>query len=480
MSISRNTTYNIIGTLLPVLVALLTIPIYVKLIGDQRYAVISISWLLLGYFGVFDFGIGKAAAQRISVLNTNVSKRSSSFWTALSLNTFFGILGGLIILPVAQFFFSEKFIVDPGLIPEILHALPWLVVAVPFATINSVLNGSLQAVEKFGYINIINSLGSILFQVLPLFVALKGILNLEVLLAVAIFARFSGLLLLFFVAIHFVSNKKIPVFDLNEAKKLFKFGGWIAVSSFISPIMVMADRFLIGSIISARAVTLYTVPYQLAERAALIPNALGMSLFPRFAKGAKHNAENLAIISISSLQFLMTTLILVAILNADLILSIWMSSEFSKESSLVLKIILVGFWINGLARVPLNLLQALGKPKIVAISHLLQVVPYFILLTLVLDIWGIEGAAFAFTARVFLDYVLLSWFSGILKNSFHSVAFGMFLLLAALIISLQDFSNLFFVVLSQSILILITIIWSYNIAPRLVKHKIKTFLNYII
>ena len=83
MSITRNTTYNVIGTLVPVIVALVTIPIYIKMIGDERYAVLSIAWLLLGYFGVFDLGIGKAAAQRISILQTKSYEKSMTFWSGV-------------------------------------------------------------------------------------------------------------------------------------------------------------------------------------------------------------------------------------------------------------------------------------------------------------------------------------------------------------------------------------------------------------
>lgn len=476
MSVTRNTTYNVIGTLVPVIVALVTIPIYIKMIGDERYAVLSIAWLLLGYFGVFDLGIGKAAAQRISILQTKSYEKSVTFWTALSLNASLGALGGIVILPVAQYFFSEQFKVDSNFVPEILNALPWLVLAVPLATITSVLNGALQGMEKFAHINIINSTGSILFQVLPLFVALQGIVDLEVLLAVAIVARFSGLIVLFFVAVRFVSYKRVPTFSGAEARKLLKFGGWVAISSFVSPIMVMADRFIIGAVLGAKAVTIYAVPYQLAERSTLIPNALGSSLFPRFAKGGKSDPKVLAIDSINILQLFMTSLILIVILQADFILSIWISPDFAKESSLVLKIILIGFWVNGLARIPFNMLQASGKPKIVAISHLVQILPYCLLLLVGLNMWGIEGAAFAFSLRVFFDYVLLGWLSGILIRTLPLLIFGVLSLITALVLSLQDISFMTMAICQIS-LILITLQWSVKQSPHFLKVRLGTLIK---
>ena len=476
MSITRNTTYNVIGTLAPVITALATIPIYIKVIGDERYAVLSIAWLLLGYFGVFDLGIGKATAQRVSVFQNQSYERRVTFWTALSLNTSLGILGGIVILPVAQYFFSEQFKVDVNFIPEILNALPWLILAVPLATITSVLNGVLQGMEKFAHINIINSTGSILFQILPLYVALQGTVDLQVLLAVAIVARFSGLIILFFVAIWFVSFKKAPVFSLAEARNLLKFGSWVAVSSFISPIMVMADRFIIGAILGAKAVTIYTVPYQLAERSTLIPNALGSSLFPRFAKDFQSDPKVLAVESINILQLFMTSLILIAILHADFILSIWISPDFAKESSLVLKIILIGFWVNGLSRITFNMLQASGRPKMVAINHLVQILPYGLLLFVGMNMWGIEGAALAFSLRVFFDFILLAWLSGILIRLLPLLIFGVLLLIIALVLSLQDISYTSMAI-SQISLILITVQWSVKQSPHFLKERLRSLIN---
>ena len=108
MSIKRNSIYNLLGTVLPIIASLIAIPIYLKTIGDARYGILSIVWLLLGYFGLFDIGLGRATAQRIAELRDGLSSdRAKVFWTALLINSGLGILGGLILWPIAYYLFSQ-------------------------------------------------------------------------------------------------------------------------------------------------------------------------------------------------------------------------------------------------------------------------------------------------------------------------------------------------------------------------------------
>lgn len=433
MSIRKHTVYNLAGALLPLGLALVTIPLYIKLIGDARYGVLAIAWLLLGYFGLFDLGLGRATAQRIAALGDGSPRQcAETFWTALAMNSGLGVIGGLVIWPVAIYFFGKVFSVDDALRPELARAIPWLVLAVPLATLSGVLSGALQGRAQFLELNIISVLSSMLIQLVPLSVAWLHGSDLAWLLPATILARVLALITLFWRCQVYLLQGQPRSISRSQAQSLLQFGGWVTVTSLVSPMMVILDRFVIGAVLGAKAVTYYTVPFQLAERTVVLPGALTSALFPRLAASDIDEARQLAATAIRSLAVVMTPLMVVGVLLIEPFLRWWLNPEFASHAGLPAQILLLSFWINGFAGIPYAQLQALGRPDLVAKCHLAELIPYLALLYAGLHFWGISGAAMVFGLRTFFDCVLLALFAGTLRDGATVLFAPVLLLLSAL------------------------------------------------
>ena len=59
-TIARNTIWNIVGQSLPLLLAVVAIPLLIRRLGVDRFGVLTLAWALVGYFGLFDLGLGRA------------------------------------------------------------------------------------------------------------------------------------------------------------------------------------------------------------------------------------------------------------------------------------------------------------------------------------------------------------------------------------------------------------------------------------
>jgi len=58
----KNFFFNLVGMALPIVSSLVTVPIYIHHMGVERYGVLSVVWILLGYLGFLDFGLSRAGA----------------------------------------------------------------------------------------------------------------------------------------------------------------------------------------------------------------------------------------------------------------------------------------------------------------------------------------------------------------------------------------------------------------------------------
>ena len=86
-AIAKNTIYNLLGNVIPVIFAVAFIPPLIKGLGTERFGILSLAWMIIGYFSFFDFGIGrgltKIVAERIGL---NQSEQIAKvFWSSLFL-----------------------------------------------------------------------------------------------------------------------------------------------------------------------------------------------------------------------------------------------------------------------------------------------------------------------------------------------------------------------------------------------------------
>lgn len=466
MSIRRHTTYNLLGAVLPIGVSLVTVPIYLDLIGEARYGVLALAWLLLGYFGLFDLGLGRSVAQSLATLrDAPPGERATTFWTGLGVNLGLGLAGGALIWPAAHFLFAGAITIEPDLQVEINAAIPWLVLAVPLATLSSVLTGALQGRERFFELNVIAVVCAVMLQVLPLGVAIWQGANLGVLLPAALCARLVTAVALFACCRRHVYGGSRPSFDTARAGQLLRFGGWVTVTSLVGPMMVILDRFVIGALAGAKSVSHYTVPFDVAGRSTLISGSLVSALFPRLAASGAVEARQLAEESLRVLLVVMTPLTMLAVLLVKPFLALWIAPAFADKAGLTAQILLVGFWANALATIPYAKLQAEGRPDLVAKCHVGELLPYFALLYTGLTFFGLPGAAVAFALRVLLDLGLLTHFAGLFAYGLRAMAVPAALVLTAFMLALRFDDQPLALAAVAAMCPVLASIWAWRDAP---------------
>lgn len=432
MSIRRNTIFNLAGSVLPLVISLATVPFYLKLIGDVRYGILAIVWMLLDYFGFFDLGIGKATANQMARLGESpASERKTVFWTGVAVNAVLGIVGGLVLWGGGDYllggYFAAK--VSASMHEELRSALPWLALSIPVATISAVCIASLEARERFLSLNRLQVSGAALYQLLPLGIAWWQGPTLNLLIAAAVSARIATSLPLFLSCCRHVPLQGFPRFSSALLKPLFSYGGWVTLTALVSPLLISLDRFLIGSQLGLAAVTHYTVPFTLVNKFQIIPASLSRTLFPRFSQMSWDESARMAHESVLGLVTVITPLIVAGIVLMKPFLTLWIGADLAELSAPVGEVLLVGVWINSLAFVPFGMLQAQQRPDVVGKFHVLELIPYIAALWAGLSFFGVQGAAWVWVMRVTVDAILLFSAVGLGRRIARDIWFGFLMLM---------------------------------------------------
>lgn len=408
----RNVLLNLLGLGLPLIIGFFSMPLIISGLGKEKFGVLSLAWMVLGYAGLFDLGLGRATTKYIAsaVSQGQKEKVPSIFWTTVMIQLGFGLVGTIVLYFLSPFLVEKIFKIPGWLQTEAKNSFYFLALVVPLLLVFSSFSGLLEVWQRFDLINAVkipltslNFLLAAATYFFPLSLA-------EIILAM-VALRFVGTLLLFFFCSRQVPelSKKID-FRIGLFPRLISFGGWVTISNLAGPFLVYFERFLIGALLSMEAVSYYTAPYEVITRFWILPTSLVLTLFPVFSTWNEERREEVSglFFQASKLLFLlMGPMILFLSLMAREIFSLWLGKEFMVESSVVFQILAWGVFINSLAHLPLALLQGMGRPDLPAKFHLIELPIYALLAWLLVRLAGIEGAALAWTLRVTIDALLL-------------------------------------------------------------------------
>jgi len=411
--LARNTLLNLVGHVVPLVVGLLTIPYVVRELGNEGFGILSIAWVLLGYFSLFDLGLGRATTKFVAEClgRGELSRLPGLVWTSLTYQMIFGLVGSLLVAGFIPTLVDRILKISPPLVSETKTSFFLLAASLPLVLATTALRSVLESAQRFDLVNLVKVPANVSVFLLPA-IALAVGLRLPGIILLLVISRLTATLAYLALCLRiFPTLARNISIDSAMLRPLFAYGGWVTVSGVISSILASADRFVIGALVSMAAVGYYAAPSEMVGRLTIFPGSLVVTLFPAFssldALGARERLEKLYARSVKFLLLALGPVLVLLIVFARQILRLWLGGDFAAQSTVVLQILAVGVLLNSLALVPYTLIQGLGRPDVTAKFHLLELPLYGGLVWLLVGQWGISGAALAWTLRVGFDALLL-------------------------------------------------------------------------
>ncbi|MHA1380966.1 MAG: flippase [Candidatus Helarchaeota archaeon] len=397
----RNIIFISVGWLLPNLTNFVTLPYIVSGLGKESYGVIAIIMNVAGYAAFMDLGLGHAGVKYISHYNS-LNKRdmiSRVMGNNELVSMIMGMTGLILMLTFSRYLVTKVFNIDPSIHDNAVIVF-WIGgLSIACNIMMSVYRAVPKSLQKFYITNIINAVIGVLSPIAMLVLIWFGA-GLVLSFLGRIIVSLLGFIIFLFFAKYLLPHISFKLrFDPSLFKRLFSFGGYTTINTFMSRIAKQVDLTLVGILISASAVTYYTPPFLLARAIQGFCLKLAELIFPSISElNAQNKIDEIQDIFFRASRYMLTLGLLLTvplIVCTKEILNIWMGADFVKESSLVMQIMLITALLHIFGGIPFYIILGMGKSSIVAVTGVLLGSISILLGMLLIPVLGIEGAAFS-------------------------------------------------------------------------------------
>ncbi len=394
----RNVIISLLGWVLPAATALVAFPLLAQRLGPDRFGVVALAWSVVGWFSLFDFGIARGLTRLIAA--RAAASRDEDIpalvWSASVVLLAIGVVIGAAIWFLAPILVTRALHVPEPLVPEVTLAIRWLGVSIPGVVHATALRGVLEARQQFLRATLLRIPLGIATYALPLLApdAAQAV-------ALIVLAR-----TLYWLATWAALGPLARPVRPSAIGELWTEGGWITLSTIISPFLVQGDRFALALLLPIAASGWYAASIEVATKMWLFTAALQPVFYSAVSAAyaidrprARALMRQAVVVTFGVL--LLPTLALVVFAEPGL--RWWMKAAFSVEGAQALPWLALAVFANCLAQVPYSYLQAGGGARAVALLHVAELPLFALALWLLVPRYGVSGAAAVWCLRMTLD-----------------------------------------------------------------------------
>ena len=398
MSLMRNAAFNFLGAAVPAVLAIVTIPYIVSVLGSADYGLLALITSIVGYFALLDVNITASSTKFVSQYHASgdTQRLNETISFGVLIYAGIGLVGMTGLFFGSHLFVSTVFSIPPERQGEAtlaiqIAALGFLagqlqayVQSLPGALMRYDISGRIEAV--FGTI--------VPLATIALLHAGHGLITL-VCLRVSMSVLQTMLVL-------YTLRKMLPMLRWatpsgDIRKHMLSFSAYSFLSRLAALTYTNADKLIIGAKTGVAALTFYVVPATLANRVMSLVFRLSGVMFPHAsalaAQGRLAELERDYLMASRYLFFINGAIALLLATLAHPILALWLTPDFARAGSAVMVMVALAQWVDSGTNLPSLVNDGLGHPKVSGIFALTRALLGLGLIFVGVWHFGIVGAA---------------------------------------------------------------------------------------
>jgi O-antigen/teichoic acid export membrane protein len=284
----KNIFWNFIGNLFSIIINIGLVPLYIRYLGVEEYAIVSILGILNSIFVILDLGLGISINReiaRMSAINDSVTNFSNTVKTLQTINLSTGLIIFLITYILSDIIGSHWFISKNLSHELIIHSIKLIGLILlfrwPISFYSNILIG-FQKIPLLNYIKIIFFIIQGLFTIILLVNFKIQLINFLIFLVVFYFIYFLTIAF-------FVWKIKLLNFFEGRFKKeilinLKKFMLGVSIISLLGVFFPIIDKFFVSKIFSLETYGYYVILNSIGFGVTQLVYPITSALFPNFTK----------------------------------------------------------------------------------------------------------------------------------------------------------------------------------------------------
>jgi O-antigen/teichoic acid export membrane protein len=398
LSLVRNAFANLLGAVVPALVALGTVPLVVKGLGDANYGLYSLVTAIVGYFAVIDINVTAGSVKYIAAFHVQQDDEriNETVFFGLSVYALLGVLGGLGLFFGAHVLVTRVFAVPAALVPEAVATLRLAAFGFFLGQLQSYLQSVPQSLMRYDIASRIEMLFGTGVPLLTVAVLMLGHGLFDVIL-LRVAASAVNCLILWRCIRQLLPRLRYRRPGAAIRRELLGFSAYSFLSRFATLSYAYADKLIIGALVGVTGLAYFTVASTLANRLLSLTYRLSGVLFPATsalaARGELARLNRLYVKASRYVVFINASVLVLVAVFAYQILYYWMNPQFARAGQVVLAVMALSNFIDSLTSLPSLVNDGMGHPRVSGMFALARA--GFGLLVVYLGVagWGIAGAA---------------------------------------------------------------------------------------
>jgi O-antigen/teichoic acid export membrane protein len=358
--------------LVALVVTFVATPIELERMGAERYGIVVVLSVAVGYVGLLDVGAAWAVMRFVPWHRARDDHASAQrvVITALLISLCVGLAAGVTVIALADPL-SSLLDVSAGAAEETTDALRLAGLTIPVMLVVSVFSGLGRAVGMFPLVGVVSASQVIVLNVV--WVSVAGTANDVVKVMTAQLLIGCGAIALSAGAIKIWRGWALRLRAPSRAtfREITSFGAKTSSGQAGLGLLMAVDKPLLAAIVPVAAVPFYAIPFALALRITLVSSSASSAVFARLVEAlSRGDAAEFARLrdrAFALVGLVSGVLAINCVFGGRPLLEWWIGPDFAEEAWLPLAVLGIGFGVLAAGSIGTVLLDAAGRPGAAAV-----------------------------------------------------------------------------------------------------------------